>query len=121
MWLCMIGVGVLMLIAAFRTIRKIEELHHRKIFKTMKNSYHIVIAEYLLGNVDKREKRQIRDRLNEILLCQTSPFKDGRICEEDMKKVRPLMKEWVRTNRLILVFPLVWITAFSIAMKIYVG
>lgn len=120
MWLCVIGFGILMFIAASKLTSALEDLHHRGIFKTMQNSSYILFTEHLLEGAGKRQRKRIRRTLNHILTFPTPFFEDGRICEEDMKKAQPLIDEWVKTNRFILAFPIAWIIAFSIAMKIYV-
>ena len=119
MWLCIIGFGILMLVAAFRLTKKLEELHHKKLFKEMKNSNYMKIIEHQLEISTKRKSKSIRNALNHILTSPEPFFGDGRICKDDIKKVQPLMDEWVKTNRLILAFPLAWIIAFTVAMKIY--
>ena len=119
MWLCIIGFGILMLAAAFRLTKKLEELHHNKLFKEMKNSNYIKIIEHQLEISTKRKSKSIRNALNHILAFPEPFFEDGRICKDDIKKVQPLMDEWVKTNRLILAFPLAWIIAFTVAMEIY--
>lgn len=119
MWLCIIGFGVVMLIAAFRLTKKLEELHHKKLFKEMKNSNYIRIIEHQLELSTKRKRKSIRNALNHILDFPEPFFEDGRICKEDMNRIQPLMDEWVKTNRIILAFPLAWIIAFTVAMKIY--
>ncbi|MEE1922526.1 hypothetical protein V0R50_07195 [Pseudomonas sp. 148P] len=119
MWLSVIGFGILMLIAAFRLTKKLEELHHKRLFKEMTNSNYMRIIEHQLEISTKRKKKSIRDALNHILLFPDPFFSDGRISKEDMEKVKPLMDEWIKTNRIILAFPLIWIVAFTVAMKIY--
>lgn len=120
MWLCIIGFGILMFTAALKLINRLEELHHRKLFNVMQNSSYIIIIEHMLDDSSKRKKKRIRNAFNHILAFPDPFFEDGRICEEDMKKAQPLMDEWVKTNRIILAFPIAWIIAFTIAMKIYV-
>lgn len=120
MWICIIGFGVLMLMVALRFAGKVEEMHHRELFKTMNNSSYIAITEHMLEHATKREKKRIRLTLHHILTFPEPFFEDGRICEEDMKKAQPLIDEWRKTHRLILAFPLAWIIAFTIAMEIYV-
>lgn len=119
MWLCILGLGILMLIAALRLINKLEELYHKKLFKEMENSNYIKIIEHQLETSTRRNSKSIRNALNHVLASPEPFFGDGRICKDDIKKVNALMDEWVKTNRLILAFPLAWIIIFTVAMKIY--
>lgn len=68
MWFCMIGFGVLMLMAAIKYTNKIEETYHRTLFKLMKNSPYIIISEHLIETGTKSRKKKIRSALNHILL-----------------------------------------------------
>lgn len=109
-----------MLIPVYTLTNKFEELYHQKLFKAMKNSTYIILIEYQLENSSNREKKRIRKALNHIFIFPDPFYADSRLCKEDVRKIQPLMDEWVKTNRLILAFPLTWIIAFTIGMKIYV-
>lgn len=118
MWLCIIGIGFIMLYAVIKIDKKIEEMHHREIFKAMPNSSYIVLSEHLITHGDKHERNNAKTLLNHIILHPHLYTLDDRVCEDDIKNIPPHIEKWSKTSRLMIIFPLIWILAFTILMKL---